>query len=110
MIGGNEKIPVRLGIGVARFGGVQPNLLVAPGSKPKIGPMTKLLDKLFEGLSKLPEAEQDAVAAFVLEELAAEKRWAAALDDSRDAIDRLAVEALAEHRAGVTRPLDPERL
>ena len=72
--------------------------------------MTKLLKKVFEGLSKLSEAEQDAVAAILLEELEREDRWSAAFDDSRDELDRLAEEALAEYRAGKTLPLDPDKI
>ncbi len=72
--------------------------------------MTKLLKKVFEGLSKLSEAEQDAVAAILLEELEKEDRWSAAFDDSRVELDRFAEEALAEYRAGKTLPLDPDKI
>ena len=68
--------------------------------------MTKSLKKAFDAASRLPERDQDALAAAILEELAADERWEAALAASPDALGRLADEALAEHRAGRTKPLD----
>ena len=68
--------------------------------------MTKALKKAFEAASKLPKAEQDALAAAILEELASERRWDELFDRSTDALAKLAKEALAEDRAGRTRPLD----
>jgi hypothetical protein len=72
--------------------------------------MTKLLEEVFAEASKLPEQEQDALAAVILEELASERRWDQAFADSADLLAQLADQALAEHRAGKTRVLDPERL
>lgn len=67
--------------------------------------MTDLLEKALSQVSKLPPAEQDAVAAILLEELASEERWAALFAKSEDVLEKLAEEALAEHRAGLTKPL-----
>ena len=72
--------------------------------------MTKLLEEAFAEASKLPEQEQDALAAVILEELASERRWDQAFADSADLLAQLAEQALAEHRAGKTQRLDPERL
>ena len=72
--------------------------------------MTKLLEGAFAEASKLPEQEQDALAAVILEELASERRWDQAFADSADLLAQLADQALAEHRAGKTHVLDPERL
>ena len=72
--------------------------------------MTKLLEEAFAEASKLPEQEQDALAAVILEELASERRWDQAFADSADLLAQLANQALAEHRAGKTHVLDPERL
>jgi len=58
----------------------------------------------------LPTPEQDALAAWILEELASEKRWSEAVANSTDAFARLADETLAEHRAGKTEHLDLDRL
>ena len=72
--------------------------------------MTKLLEEAFAEASKLSVQEQDALAAVILEELASERRWDQAFADSTDLLAQLADQALAEHRAGKTQVLDPERL
>ena len=46
--------------------------------------MTKLLEQAFEEANKLPEHEQDALANFLLAELASERRWTRAFADSQD--------------------------
>jgi hypothetical protein len=72
--------------------------------------MTKALKKAFEAASRLPDADQDELAAAILEELEADERWEAAFARSQDALERLANEALEEYRAGRTEPLDPDAL
>lgn len=67
--------------------------------------MTHLLKKAMSEVEKLPESEQDAVAALVLEELASEQRWADSLAKSQDKLAKLAEEALADYAAGRTKPL-----
>jgi hypothetical protein len=70
--------------------------------------MTKLLEKAFNEASKLPEEDQDALAEMLLDDLAAEERWADALANSQDALAALADEALAEFERGETKPLDED--
>ena len=72
--------------------------------------MTKLLERAFTEAAKLPEQEQDALAAAILEELESERRWDELFERSGNVLSELAEEALAEHRAGRTRELDPEKL
>jgi hypothetical protein len=60
--------------------------------------MTKALQDAFKEAEKLPEAEQDQLAAAIRAEIEAERAWDA----------RLADEALAEHRSGRTLPLDAD--
>jgi len=72
--------------------------------------VTKLLEKAFAKASELPEREQDALAAVILEELASERRWEKAFAASNEVLAQLADEALAEHREGRTQVLDPDRL
>ena len=67
--------------------------------------MTHLLKKTMSEVEKLPESEQDAVAALVLEELASEQRWTESFSKSQDALAKLAEKALADHAAGRTKPL-----
>lgn len=72
--------------------------------------MTQLLKKAFDEVSKLPEQEQNDFAAWLLEELASEQRWADLFAKSENKLSQLAAEALAEHRKGKTRVLDAENL
>ena len=72
--------------------------------------MTKLLEEAFDETAKLPDDEQDALAQAVLAELVSERRWDELFAGSTDVLSELAEEALAEHRAGRTKPLDPDRL
>ena len=72
--------------------------------------MTKALKKAFEAAARLPDADQDELAAAILEELEADERWDAAFARSHDALERLGDEALEEYRAGRTEPLDPDAL
>lgn len=72
--------------------------------------MTKLLERAFAEAAKLPEEEQDALAQALLDELASERRWDELFARSHDLLSELAAEAVAEHRAGHTEVLDPEKL
>ncbi|MBI4494628.1 MAG: hypothetical protein HY690_17765 [Chloroflexi bacterium] len=72
--------------------------------------MSKLLTKAFAEASKLPESEQEALAAWILEELAADRRWQEALTDSGEFLAQLADEAVSEHREHRTQALDPDTL
>ena len=67
--------------------------------------MTQLLEQALSEVAKLPPSEQDALAAILLEELASEKKWADLFAKSQGQLARLAEEALAEHRAGKSKPL-----
>lgn len=71
--------------------------------------MTELLEKAVAETSKLPQPEQDIVAARILEDLEERKEaqfWLKELAGSDALLDRLAAEALEEHLQGKTRPLD----
>ena len=72
--------------------------------------MTKLLERAFKEASRLPEAEQNALAKWALEELEAEGRWENVFAGSEDILDKLADEALAAHNNGKTKPLDLKEL
>ena len=72
--------------------------------------MTKLLEQAFAAAQKLPDVEQELLASWLLAELAEETDFDKAIAGSSDKLARLAAEALAEHRAGLTEELDPERL
>jgi hypothetical protein len=72
--------------------------------------MTNKLKKAFDAASKLPPAEQDALASAILEEVKVDGLWEASFAKQPGALERLAEEALDDHRAGRTRPLDPDKL
>lgn len=72
--------------------------------------MTQLLERAYAEVAQLPETDQDVIAALILEALEDERKWQKSFAHSPDALARLAEEALAEHRAGRTQPLDPETL
>lgn len=68
--------------------------------------MTELLKKAFAEAFKLPEDQQDAVAAVILAEIESEAKWDAAFAKSQKQLEFMAEEALKEHRAGKTRPIE----
>jgi hypothetical protein len=70
--------------------------------------MTKALTDAFKEAEKLPEREQDQLAAAIHAEIEAERAWETRLAASGSALGALAEEALAEHRSGRTLPLDPD--
>ncbi len=72
--------------------------------------MTKLLEQAFAEVSKLPEKDQDAMAAIIMEELASERRWDELFAKSPEKLEKMAMAALRDFREGRTEPLDPDRL
>jgi len=72
--------------------------------------MSELLEHAVEKVRKLPDAEQDAIAAIILEELKDEARWEQAFAKSQDALAKLAAEAMEEDRKGETKELDLDSL
>lgn len=71
--------------------------------------MTEKLQRAFEAAAKLPEREQDAIAAQVLANMEAEDRWDASLEEPSEAIDAMLEQARQDFRAGRTTPLDFDR-
>ena len=63
--------------------------------------MTKALEKVFREASKLPEAEQDALADAIRAELSTAR--------PHDVMEHLAEEALSEYRSGRTQPIDTRK-
>ena len=74
--------------------------------------MNQLLQKAFNKAAELPQEEQDKFARFLLAELESERQWAElfARPESEDLLERLADEALLEHRSGRTQRLAMEDL
>ena len=72
--------------------------------------MTTLLEQAFAEAARLSEEEQNLLASRLLAELAAEDEFDRAIAASSHRLARLASEAIAENRAGLTEELDPDRL
>jgi hypothetical protein len=62
--------------------------------------MTQLLEQALTEIQKLPEPEQDAIAALILDELADERRWQDSFRRSQDQLARMAAKAREDIRAG----------
>jgi len=71
---------------------------------------TQLLERAFAEAAKLPDRDQDALAALVMEELESEKKWDDAFANSQDMLAQMAEQALVEHKESATRPLDVDTL
>lgn len=67
--------------------------------------MTHALEAAILEASKLPPVEQDILANFLMEEMASEAGWTASFAESADLLESLAAEAIAESKAGKTKPL-----
>ena len=72
--------------------------------------MTRALDAAIAKLAELPAEEQDRVARWLLDELEDEELWARQFAASQDALSTLAAESRADHAAGRTTELDPDKL
>jgi len=62
--------------------------------------MTQLLQQALAEIEKLPDGEQDAIAARILEEIADERRWDEAFARSQDQLGRMAERVREDIRAG----------
>jgi hypothetical protein len=67
--------------------------------------MTATLQEAFDKAASLPPERQEALAALVLEEIAAEELWQQSFARSQDALSKMAAEALREDAEGRTRDL-----
>ncbi len=73
--------------------------------------MGKLLERAIEEAQKLADDDQEAVGAWLLAEMASERRWSELFSRPPSAaLERMAEEALEDVRAGRTFPLDPDQL
>jgi hypothetical protein len=72
--------------------------------------MTKLLEQALAKARELPEAEQNAIAQIVIDEIESERQWDELLAKSPEKLQKLADQAWAEHEAGGSQELDPDAL
>jgi len=68
--------------------------------------MTESLQNAFTLASQLPDADQDAIAAWLLAELESEQRWDKLFSRSQNKLAAMAQDALAEHSRGETKEWD----
>ncbi len=68
--------------------------------------MTSLLEKALKKVDTLPQDEQDAIAAQILDSLADEDAWREKFAMRHDRLRQMAREALDEDARGETRSLD----
>ncbi len=68
--------------------------------------MTNLLEKALRKVQSLSSAEQDAIAAQIMDSLADEAAWKEQFARNPELVRRLAQEALEGDERGETRPLD----
>jgi hypothetical protein len=68
--------------------------------------MTRLLEQALDRVRQLPEAEQDAIAQIVLDEIESERHWDELFSKSPEKLRSLADRAWAAHQAGNSEPFD----
>jgi hypothetical protein len=72
--------------------------------------MTRLMKQAIERLRNVPEAEQDRLAQFLLNELKEDERWSRSTADNEAKLATLVEKVLADDDQGKCEPLDPDRL
>ena len=68
--------------------------------------MTQILERALAQASFLSDTEQDSIGMLILEAIEDERLWDYQFANSQDELAKLADEALAEHKAGKSLPLD----
>jgi hypothetical protein len=69
----------------------------------EITAMTQLLEKALQEIKTRPEAEQDAIATLILDELADEQRWQESFARSQVQLSQLAAKARQIVREGMVK-------
>jgi hypothetical protein len=69
--------------------------------------MNALLEKAFAEVARLPEAEHEAIATLILEEIAAERGWDERFARTQDQLGELVRAARAEVERGEVISCDP---
>ena len=66
--------------------------------------MTQLLEQALSEVKKLAEAQQDAIATMILDEIADEQRWQESFARTQDQLARVAAKVRKDIQAGCVRP------
>jgi hypothetical protein len=72
--------------------------------------MTKLLQKAIQEAKKLPQDEQDAIAALILDEIPDEKQWDETFANSQPQLAKLAKKVRLDIKSGKTKEMGIDRL
>ena len=74
--------------------------------------MSQLMERAIQEVQRLPEADQEAIASIILQEIESDRRWEELFSrpESVDVLSRMADEALAGLQAGRARKLDLDEL
>ena len=72
--------------------------------------MTHLMEQALAEINKLPEPDQDAIAAIILEEIADEVRWDDSFARSQDELAGLADRVRKDIRAGRVKDIGIDEL
>jgi len=72
--------------------------------------MTQLLEEAIQQIHNLPAAQQDAIAAVILDELADEQQWDAAFARSQDKLARMAEKVREDIKAGRVKTMGIDEL
>ena len=68
--------------------------------------MTQALSAAVASAAKLPEEEQNVLAAILLEEMGSEERWSALFSGSQNLLEQMANDAIQDFQAGRVQPID----
>ena len=68
--------------------------------------MSQALSAAVATAAQLPEEEQDALAAILLEEMKSEEHWSALFADSQNLLEQMANQAMQDFQAGRVEPID----
>jgi hypothetical protein len=68
--------------------------------------MTQALSAAVASAAKLPDEEQNVLAAILLEEMESEERWSALFSESQNLLEQMASEAIQDFQAGRVQPID----
>jgi hypothetical protein len=72
--------------------------------------MTQLLQQAITELHKLPDADQDAIAALILAEIADDQEWDEAFENSQGELSKMAEKVRSDIRSGQVRDLGIDQL
>ena len=68
--------------------------------------MTQALSVAVASAAKLPDEEQNVLAAILLEEMESEECWSALFAGSQNLLEQMASEAIQDVQAGRVQPID----